>query len=269
MVNIALTIEYDGSRYVGWQRQINGLSIQQVLEKVLQELLFEPVTLFGAGRTDAGVHALAQVANFHTQKPLPPENLAFAMNNLLPKDIRIAQVDVMPEDFHARYSAKVKTYRYLISTAKNNSVFVAPYVWQLGKDLDLTAMGQAAQYFVGEHDFAAFSVTGSSVKSSIRMITAVKIEQIKARPCSDWQTVIDPIVIEVTANGFLYKMVRLMVAYLVAIGLKKLEPESIKMLLEQKEPPNIAPAPAQGLMLARIEYPAQQNKVMPTGALGQ
>ncbi len=258
-MRVKLKIAYDGSDYIGWQKQPShhGKSVEGVLSKALSVLLREEIILCASGRTDAGVHALGQVAHFNTQKPLPPENIPRAVNRLLPESIRILEAQKTDEDFHARKSALLKTYRYTLSMAKNarDIIFGGRYFWPLGKELDLEAMAAASEYILGEHDFIYFSVTGRPVISSLRNISKLKIFTPQEQGFFPWQQIPEPLCLEITANGFLYKMVRLITARLVEVGLHKLEPGDIQRLLKGESFPAAAPAPARGLMLINVKYP--------------
>ena len=257
MRNIKLVIEYDGTNYVGWQRQPahHGKSIQQELEKALACVLKQQYSLLGAGRTDAGVHALAQVANFHTTCNIPVEKLPIALNNLLPHDIRVRLASDMDENFHARFCAHSKTYRYHIVHGGPCSVFDERYAWQIFKKLDVEAMRRAATYFLGEHDFRNFSVLGSSVKGFVRNISRLElIEPGKTELCTHGNYG-EPLLIEVSANGFLYKMVRLITASLVEVGRGRLDEEVLRAYIERTTPfHTMPPAPAKGLLLLRVDY---------------
>ena len=281
--NILLKIAYDGTGYIGWQRQPKwrGTSVQQQLEQAISRALSEPVSLFGSGRTDAGVHALAQYANFFTEKSIPCSKLVFAVNNLLPSSIRVLLAREVAADFSARFSAHEKTYRYTIVSAPP-SIFTARYVWQR-PPLDLEKMQSAAQILVGAHDFAAFTVKGYSSESTVRCVSAAKVFSVpdisaqksflgnRISPKNyehngavlsgeenflgfPWQSLPAAVVIEVTANGFLYKMMRLIAARLVKVGLVAQPVSQIESLLGGKTLPPVPPAPPHGLMLLNVDY---------------
>ena len=254
--NIRLTLQYDGTAYIGWQRQpaYRGVSVQETLEKTLARILRHPVCLDASGRTDAGVHAFAQVANFHTNNPIPCRGLKLALYHQLPPDILVYEVMEAPEDFHARLCAKGKTYRYCLSMSRL-PLWSRNLAWGLDKKLDIGLMRQAAAYFLGEHDFQAFTVTSCRAKSYIRRIEKIDIwEPGQATNEHLWKNIPERILIEVTGNGFLQKMVRLMVARLVEVGKGELPPEAIAEYLAgiKKEP--TVPAPPQGLMLWKAHY---------------
>ena len=259
--NILLKIRYDGAGYSGWQRQPEekGKSVQHVLERALANVLSEPVSLNGAGRTDSGVHALAQYANFHTERPVPCDKLVFALNNILPQDVSIAEAQEVDSFFHARFSPHVKTYRYTVAL-EETSVFCRRYVWEYKKPLDIERMRAAAAYILGEHDFGNFSVNGSPVNHTVRNISAINIfETEQGRGTFPWLDMPRTLSIEVSSNSFLYKMVRIIAARLVDCGSGECEPAYMRELLSAVNPKPIPPAPAQGLMLMDISYKDLDN----------
>lgn len=243
MRHIKLIVEYDGTAYVGWQLQPNGLSIQEVLEGALARLLGAQVRLYSSGRTDAGVHARKMVACFRTGKDLPLSAFSDGLNCLLPTDIAIRSAEEVDLGFSPRFDAKGKHYRYTIYCAKRRSPLSRLYAWHL-KDLpDLELMRRAAAFFVGEHDFAAFRTSGCASERTVRNIDAVDIVEDG-----------DFIFIDVYGSGFLRNMVRIMAGTLVAVGQKKLLPEHVRDCLEN---PLIKPgptAPAHGLCLEDVRY---------------
>ena len=254
--NIRLTIQYDGTGYIGWQRQpaYRGRSIQEVLEKALARTLYHPVVLDASGRTDAGVHAFAQVANFRTENPIPCQGLYLALNHLLPPDILVREVIEASPDFHARLMAKSKTYRYCLCQDRL-PLWDRRWAWDLGKKLDIELMQKAAASFIGEHDFRSFTVSACRAKSFTRRIDQVKIwNPGQDENNSPWKIFPGTILIEVTGSGFLQKMVRIMVARLVAIGKGELSPEAIAKYLSGEKKGATVPAPPQGLMLWKVEY---------------
>jgi tRNA pseudouridine38-40 synthase len=259
MANIKLTIAYDGSNYLGWQRQPahHGISIQQKLEQALADLLQQPVTIHGAGRTDAGVHALGQVANFYCSKPLPIEKLPLVVNRLLPADIRIVAAEAVAESFHARFSSHIKRYRYVIEQGRRCSPFARDYSWQIESAVDIAAMQRASRVLLGKHDFRHFTLSKATVKDFVRELTEMEIYTVPQSGEDTpfpWQQLIDPLVIDVSGNGFLYKMVRLIVCRLLAVGQGKLPEEAIADFLSGSFWRNVPPAPPQGLFLQRISY---------------
>jgi tRNA pseudouridine38-40 synthase len=259
--NIKLTIAYDGAAYVGWQRQpaAQGVSVQQRLEEAIGAVLGHQVTLHGAGRTDAGVHAVGQVASFRCDKPLPLAKMAAVINNLLPEDIRVREAEEVALDFHPRITPHMKTYRYLIEQGSRCSPFAAHYSWQLTAPLDIAQLRQEAEALVGEHDFRNFTLSGVSAQNFVRRIECISIYH-PAQPeelLFPWQELNSPLVIDVTGNGFLYKMVRLIVARLVAVGEGRLPEGALAAYLSGELRQRIPPAPACGLFLWQIRYAEQ------------
>ena len=256
--NIKLTIAYDGSAFVGWQRQPahHGMSIQQQIEDALTALLGHKVVIHGAGRTDTGVHALGQTANFFCDKPLPIDKLAEILNNLLPSTIRItAAVEAAP-DFHARFTPHKKRYRYLIEQGRRCSPFAANYSWQLDERLHLETMQRAAGDLVGRHDFQHYTLAKATVQDFVREIYSLQVYQPPQAKAAffPWQQLCDPLLIEVVGNGFLYKMVRIIAGRLVAIGRGELPPTALGEFLRGERKDNVPPAPAKGLFLDHIWY---------------
>ena len=241
--NVKLTVEYDGTDYHGWQRQTNAPTVQQAMEEGIASLVGHAVALHGSGRTDAGVHALGQVANFHTSSAIPAEQLPHAINAHVPRDIVVLRAEDASPDFHARYSAKRKTYRYSILCRPVRPAVGARYVhWDRGP-LDADRICLAAARFLGEHDFATFkthSIGEGSVRTVYRSEVAVAGDRIEY---------------SVTANGFLYNMVRAMVGTLLEVGKGKLSPDDVARLLERRDRTRAGPtAPARGLCLMSVEY---------------
>lgn len=244
MRNIKLIIEYDGANYVGWQRQANGLSIQQALEESLARILGAPATLRGSGRTDAGVHARGMVAAFTTERQIPLSAFSDGMNSLLPPDIAIRDACEMPLDFDPRFDAKGKLYRYTISRAKRRAPLTRHYAWRLGTKPDPELMRRAARHFIGEHDFAAFRASGCAAKTTVRRINSLDIRY-------DGEF----ITIDVIGTGFLRNMVRIMVGTLVAVGEGKLAPDAVRGLLTGGARGEAGmTAPPHGLTLMEVFY---------------
>jgi tRNA pseudouridine synthase A len=244
MKNILLTIEYDGKDFNGWQKQPNKLNIQGEIERAIEEITGEKVDLIASGRTDAGVHALAQMANFKTNSKLPVEKYPIALNTKLKKSIRIQKAEEVEENFHSRYHCKQKTYRYIINNSGQGSSIYRNLEYFIPNKLDVEKMQEAVKYFEGEHDFKAFKASGTSSKSSVRTIYKAKVEKQGER-----------IIIELTGNGFLYNMVRIIAGTLVEVGLGKIKPEEISEIIEKKERANAGKTlPPQGLYLVKVEY---------------
>lgn len=245
--NIKLLIEYDGSRYDGWQRlgrQGASATIQGKIEEVLCKMTGENVELTGSGRTDAGVHAYAQVANFHTDTELKCWEIKHYLNRYLPMDIAVTYVADVPERFHSRYNAKSKKYLYRIATGDVPSVFDRKYTYYCFDKLDIPAMKRAAGYFIGEHDFKAFCSIKKSNKTTVREIYSINIDRTEKE-----------IQLTFHGSGFLYNMIRIMVGTLIEVGKGEREPEDIKRVLESRDReqagPTISP---QGLFLLDVEY---------------
>jgi len=222
--NIKLTIEYDGSNYCGWQRQTNGISVQEVIEDSIFKLINEKVIINGSGRTDAKVHAYGQVANFKTNSTIPPEIFYKALNKILPSDIKCVNSQLVDDDFHARYNATGKRYRYLILNREIRPTIQKGYVEHIIKPLDINLMKKALKYFEGEHDFIGFMSSKSKIKNTIRTIYSTNIE-----------TIDDLIVIDISGNGFLYNMVRIIVGVLVDVGRGRIKVEEIEDIIESKD----------------------------------
>jgi tRNA pseudouridine38-40 synthase len=244
MRNLKLTLAYDGTRFVGWQRQAEGDSIQGVLEDALARFERAPVTVHGAGRTDAGVHALGQVASVRVTFEHDAATLLRALNAQLPEEIRVLAVEDAPPDFHARFSAREKSYRYQLRSGGVESPFQREYVWHLPERLDVTAMRAAAQVLEGTHDFAAFQSVGTQVPTSIRTISRSHLGEEG-----------ELLVYDVTGDGFLRHMVRSIVGTLVDIGRGWRNVESMAALLDGGTRAQAgATAPPHGLFLARVDY---------------
>ena len=243
-MRIKLIIEYDGTNYSGWQRQANAKSIQQTIEDTIFILAGERVVVEGTGRTDKGVHALAQVGHFNTHKNIPAEKYTFALNALLPEDIRIKSSECVGELFHARYSAKGKTYIYKIHNARHSSPTLRLYHAHVNLPLDEQKMAQAAQYFVGRHDFAAFAASDRREGSTVRELSQCDVVREG-----------EIITITVSGKGFLYNMVRIIAGTLIEVGRGLREADSIPATLESKDRKQAGvTAPANGLMLYRVFF---------------
>lgn len=245
MRNIKVVLEYDGTNYAGWQRQKNALSIQQVMEEALCRLTGERVTVIGAGRTDSGVHARGQVANFITASSIPAERFGFALNSLLPPDIRVLESEEVPHEFHARYWAKAKQYRYSICARTHAPAIARNYYYHVPYALDVKAMNAAAQYIIGTHDFKAFQSAGSSVKNTVRTVY---------QACWTWEPPCY-LYFDIRGNGFLYNMVRILVGTFIEIGRHRMQASDIRRILESGDRDEAGPtAPAHGLCLMKVYY---------------
>ena len=249
MRNIKLTIEYDGTNYEGWQvqrhRRGERPTIQQALEQAIPRVVQHAVQVIGSGRTDSGVHALGQVASFFTESAIPARNLMHAINSYLQRDIAVVAAEDAPADFHARYSAKSKTYRYTILNRDARSPLLRDRAWHLRTRLEVDRMLAAAAWLVGEHDFHAFQSKGAENEgSTVRTITRLDVLRRG-----------DLIEISVSANGFLYNMVRAIAGTLVQAGMGKLQPEDVRRILDSKDRSQAGPtAPAKGLCLVEVVY---------------
>ncbi len=246
-MNVRLTVQYDGTNYVGWQRQDSGVSIQSLLEDALEPIEGARVTVHGAGRTDAGVHALAQVASTTLTTSLACATLVRALNAVLPADVRVLGLEQAESDFHARFSATGKTYEYRFVDVPVVSPFVHRYVWHVRQPLNLEAMQEAALPLVGTHDFAAFQGAGSAVASTVRTVRAIDWEAGRAHD--------RPIVMRIEGDGFLRHMVRNIVGTLVEVGVGRLAVPETRDILASRDRARAGPtAPPQGLFLVRVMY---------------
>ena len=244
MRNIKLTIEYDGKDFKGWQKQPNKPNIQGEIERAIYNITKEEVDLIGSGRTDAGVHALGQVANFKTNSNILIEKLALAINSQLKNSIIIKKAEEVDERFHSRYNAKHKTYRYIINNSPCGTAIYRNLEYCFPIKLDVSKMQEAAKYFEGEHDFKAFKSSGTSAKNSVRTIYNASVKQEGEK-----------IIIELTGNGFLYNMVRIISGTLLDVGLQKIKPEEIKNIIEEKDRQKAGKTlPAHGLYLVEVKY---------------
>ena len=244
MRNIKLVIEYDGKSFNGWQKQPNKLNIQGEIEKAIGEITGEEIELIASGRTDAGVHSLGQVANFKTNSKIDIEKFPYAINSKLKKSIVIKSAEEVTERFHSRYSVHSKTYRYTINNSKFGTALYRDMEYHFPIKLDENKMQEAAKYFEGEHDFKAFKASGTSSKSSVRIIYKAVVKR------QD-----DRVIIELTGNGFLYNMVRIIAGTLVDVGIGKIEPEEIKNIIEEKDRKKAGKTlPARGLCLLEVQY---------------
>ncbi|MBE5780513.1 MAG: tRNA pseudouridine(38-40) synthase TruA [Clostridiales bacterium] len=237
--------EYDGTDYGGWQRQKNANTVQEEIEKALTKLLETPITIHGAGRTDAGVHARGQVFHFDGDTRIPPDKLAYAVNYLLPKDIRLKQTQAVGEDFHCRFDAKAKWYRYQIYNHPFASPLRGRYSWYVPfAPLDVDLMKEAVKPIVGTHDYAAFAASGSYVEMTVRTIYKAEI------------SIIDGLItLDIVGSGFLYNMVRIIAGTLVDIGRGKLNKDTFTTMLQTLDRKQGGmTAPPNGLCMMRVYY---------------
>ncbi len=245
MRNFKMIVEYDGTAYCGWQRQENGLSIQQVLEEAIELITGEKVSVIGSGRTDAGVHALNQAAHFKSNSSLPLDNIYRGLNSVLPKDIVIKEMEEVPEDFHALRDVKSKVYVYKICNQRLRPAIGRNYFWHVRYPLNMEFMREATKYIIGTHDFSSFCAANTQVKDRVRTILDIDIKK-------NEEGIIE---VNVVAHGFLKYMVRNIVGTLVEIGRGKWEPEEMKRILESKDRKIAgATAPAYALFLKEVKY---------------
>lgn len=245
MKNIKLTIEYDGTNYFGWQKQkTNSKTIQETLEKAIQKIVKKEVSLIGSSRTDSGVHAKGMVANFLTDSRVPAEKFREAINTKLPDDIAIIKSEEVDKDFHSRYDSEGKTYCYTIINRFEKVSLYRNYSYHVREVLNIEEMKRACNYFIGTHDFSAFKSSGSSVKTSVRTIKDLHIENDN-----------DIIRVYVTADGFLYNMVRIIVGTLIEVGRGKIASDEIKSIIQEgkRERAGFC-VPANGLLLEKVYY---------------
>ncbi len=241
---VSLKIEYDGTNYCGWQVQPGLPTVQGELEKALERIIGKHVSIVGSGRTDSGVHAKGQVASFETDFGMDPERYSFALNTFLPEDIRVVGSKMEKDGFSARFSAKRKTYRYFMYVDRMSHPLEDRYSLQIINELDVESMRKAAEYFLGEHDFACFLSSNSEVSSTVRTIFESRIDVEGNKICYT-----------VTGNGFLYNMVRIMVGTLLDVGEGKKTPDDMKKILEGKDRSLAGhTVKAKGLVLLSVEY---------------
>jgi tRNA pseudouridine38-40 synthase len=244
MRNIKLVLEYDGTNYFGWQKQNNAITIQGTLEKALESLVGENISVIGCSRTDSKVHAKGYVCNFNTSSSIPGEKFREALNNKLPEDIVVLSSKEVPKDFHARYHSKGKMYCYNILNTPVRSALDRNYVYHYKGELDIALIKEGSKYFIGKHDFAAFRNLGSSVQTSVRTIYSIEIEELY-----------NQIKIYISADGFLYNMARIIVGTLLEVGCKKIEPCYIKEIIDSKDRSRAGRSvPPQGLTLVEVYY---------------
>ena len=245
-----LTVAYDGTAYCGWQAQKNGPSVQDTLEEALSRLLGTFTRVTGASRTDAGVHAQGQRAHFDAETGIPAEKLPFALNTMLPPDVRVTEGLIVPDTLHARFSVEQKTYTYRIHNAPHASALYRNLTAHVPVTLDDRLMHAAAQALVGTHDFAAYCATGGSAKTTVRHISEISVRRDAER-----------VTLTVTGNAFLYNMVRIIAGTLIDVGHGKLPPECLQTALSTLNRLDLGvTAPACGLELTEVRYPAEALK---------
>lgn len=245
MRNLKIVIEYDGTRYKGWQKQKEGTStIQYKLESVLSKMTGEDIQVIGCGRTDAGVHAQNYIANFHTNCNLTNDTILDYLYEFLPEDIVVKSISDAHERFHARYNAKAKTYVYTINNTKYRNVFNRKFVYHCHEELNVTAMKQGAEFLIGTHDFQSYTSLKKSDKSTIRTINYIDITEKDG-----------VIQLEFNGDGFLLNMVRIMVGTLIDVGKGELKPVDVEKILLQKRRCEAGPiAQSKGLSLKNVQY---------------
>lgn len=245
MRNIKLIIEYDGKDFNGWQKQPDKLNIQGNIEKAIETITGEKVNLTASGRTDRGVHAIGQVANFKTESKLPVDRFPIAINTYLKQSIRIISAEEVDQRFHSRLTCKKKTYKYIINNSKYGTAIYRNLETHIPMKLDVKKMKEAVKYFEGEHDFKAFKASGTSSKSSVRTIYKAEVKELEN----------ERICIELTGNGFLYNMVRIISGTLVEVGLGKINPKEVVNIIKSEKRENAGKTlPPQGLYLVKVEY---------------
>ena len=244
MKNVKLTIEYDGTMYHGWQVQKNAITVQQKVTEAIYHLTKEHVNLIGSSRTDEGVHAYGQVANFITNSTIPQERFAHALNTFLPPDIVVVKSEGVPLKFHARYDTKGKKYRYIIYNRRIKSALWKDRAYHVRNEINVDIMKEAAKFLVGTYDFSSFRASGSSTKTSIRTIHEISVEKSG-----------DLITIDVSGNGFLYNMVRIIAGTLVEMGIRNVHPSKMADIINAKDRKKAGKtAPPQGLYLMEVYY---------------
>ncbi|MCY4262696.1 MAG: tRNA pseudouridine(38-40) synthase TruA [Candidatus Dadabacteria bacterium] len=243
--NVKIVIEYDGTEYHGWQCQGDLPTVQKTIENAIQQITGENLKIAGSGRTDAGVHAMGQVANFFTETKMDCKTLQKALNSTLPRDISIISSRHVSENFHAQFSSRSKIYEYRIFNTPYHSALRRNAVWHVPRKLDTEKMKEAASYLEGTHDFSVFATADITVKTTVRTVKRIQIEK------SDE----DIIAIEIEADGFLKRMVRMITGTLAEVGKGKISPKEFRQILESGEKTkNIFTAPPQGLFLKKVIY---------------
>ena len=244
MRSIKLTISYDGTNYSGWQLQKNGPTVQAEIEKAAKKVFRKACRVHGAGRTDAGVHAKAQVAHFKTSMDISAEKIPVALNAVLPEDVVCVGAEEVTQDFHSRFDAQSKHYRYYILNTRYRDPFRERYAWRLGYVLDVPLMKKESGFLLGCHDFKSFQASDKRERSSVRKISRIEVK--KGKPF---------LTVDIEADGFLYNMVRNIVGTLVDIGRGYLDPGSMRRILKNRDRTTAGPtAPAKGLFLIKVKY---------------
>ena len=247
MKRILLRVEYDGTNYAGWQRQINGLAVQQVLEEALQKATKERIVVTGASRTDAGVHALGQAVHFDTESRIPPEKYPFVLNTMLPRDVRVHSGREVPGEFHARFMTSGKRYTYRIINSRHASALRRNSHVHVPVPLDMTLMRQALPQLLGKHDFAAYQASGGTAKTTVRTIRSATLDQRD-----------DEIILTVEGDAFLYNMVRIIAGTLIEIGQGRRSVNAFSEAFETLDRLSLGlTAPPHGLELTHVYYPEE------------
>ena len=248
-------ISYDGTDYVGWQRQLNGISVQEKMEVALSKIFGTPTTCTASGRTDSGVHAEGQVVHFDAITSIPVDKIPYAVNTELPDDISMLYCEVTADDFNARFSAKRKTYKYSLYSAPHRLPTLGRNHTHIISPLNIEDMKKGAEYIVGEHDFKCFEASGSVVKSTVRTVYGIDINVTKIDSVKGGAFPSVKVDISVTGNGFLYNMVRIIAGTLVYVGMGKLTPEDVKEIILSKDRTKAGKTlPPEGLTLVSVEY---------------
>lgn len=245
MRNIKIVLEYDGTRYKGWQKLTNDdMTIQGKIENVLSIMTNEQISVIGCGRTDAGVHALNYTANFHTNSNLTTQEISEYLYKYLPEDIQIKSIKDCSERFHARYNALSKTYMYKINNSNKRNIFNRKYEYNVINPLDIDKMTEASKYLIGTHDFQSFTTLKSKKKSTVKTIYSIDIKKFN-----------DEISIEIKGNSFLWNMVRIIVGTLIDVGKGNILPNDVERILNECKRQEAGPnAPSLGLFLKEVEY---------------
>ena len=270
MRNLRLTLAYDGTNYVGWQVQPNGVSVQSVVESAITKLTGETIRVLAAGRTDSGVHALGQVVNFPTNSRIPAEQFRRGLQNFLPDDVVVREAADVAPDFHATYSAVRKRYRYVILDRQISDPFLGRFVWSVRQRLDFERLQQASRHLIGTHDFRCFESHWPNKATSVRTVSDARWG--RATTWSMWE----PSAVsqssskaedtgaflwfEIEADGFLYNMVRAIVGTLIKVGRSRWEPEHVRTIIENQDRSQAGEtAPACGLYLVNVDYPDEES----------